>query len=134
MTRKKITVRLSEELNNSIKTESKKNGTTQNQLINNAIQYYFKHNGVDFPNMLQVLGDGFEIYYEPIGDELKRMRHALNQLNKESKMNKEFWNHHFFHKGNGTLMTTDVNKSNEIANAEANMKNKILKQQQEKHS
>lgn len=134
MSRKKITVRLPEELNNSIKTESNKNGTTQNQLINNAIQYYIKYNGVDFPELVAILADGFELYYEPIGAELKRIRHSLNQLNIESQMNKEFWNHHFFHKGNGTLMTTDVNKSNEIANAEANVKNKILKQQQEKHS
>lgn len=134
MTRKRITVRLTEELSTSIENVTRKNGATQNQVINNAIEYYFEHEGVDYPELMKVMEEGFRLFYEPIGEELKRIRHIQNELSKASQMNLEFWNDYFLHQGDGTLVTTDVKKSNEFSQAEANIKNRILEQQQQKHS
>lgn len=115
-----------------IKEWAKKENMSESKWINEAIHYYLKHEGRDYPELAKLFDAVIKGNLQSIVEESKRTRIAVNQVAKESQMNLEFWNDFYVDKGDGTLVTTDVKKANEVQQAEANIQNRILYAQQKK--
>lgn len=113
---------------------SEQKGLSQSEIITDAIRYYVKHEGIDYPKLSESFQLMFKENFDDFHEELKRIRFALNQIAKESRYNIEFWNDHFLHFGNGEIITTDLKKANELEQVEKTILNKILKAQQRKYS
>mgnify|MGYP001160549911 CR=1 FL=1 len=113
---------------------SEERGIAQSEIVAEAIRYYVRHEGIDYPKLSQTFRLMFSENFDEIYDELRRIRFAINQLAKESQLNIEFWNDYYNYYGNGEIVTTDIKKANELKKAEKNVMNKLLKAQQKKHS
>lgn len=113
---------------------SKQSGLSQAEVINQALKYFFKHGGRDFPEFAKLFDTILKGNFKPLIEEQKRTRLAVNQMAKESQMNIELWNNHYLKNGDGTAITTNVNKAFEVEQAEAKVQNEILRLQQKKHS
>lgn len=134
MTKKRLTVRLPEELSEQLSSIARNNGFSKNDIVVRAVNYFIENKGQSYPELFEVLGQSFNKYFKPITEELQSLRFASNQVAKESQMNNEFWNDHLLKHGDGNAITTDVKRANEYDQVSANIKNKILIKQQKKHS
>lgn len=115
-----------------VKSYAKEMNESESKIVSKALAYYFKHEGRDYPELAKLFDAVIKGNLQSIVEESKRTRIAVNQVAKESQMNLEFWNDFYVDKGDGTLVTTDVKKANEVQQAEANIQNRILYAQQKK--
>lgn len=129
----KKTFRCTEEVNDQIKKHAKKINVSESKFITTAIQYFIKNEGVEYIGLYEAINQMLENHQKKTDEELKRIRLGVNQIAKESQMSVEFWNTYFNEKGNGSLLLTDVNKTNEVALAESSVQSRISDMQQKKY-
>lgn len=129
----KKTFRCTEEVNDQIKKYAKKINVSESKFITTAIQYFIKNEGVEYIGLYEAINQMLENHQKKTDEELKRIRLGVNQIAKESQMSVEFWNTYFNEKGNGSLLLTDVNKTNEVALAESSVQSRISDMQQKKY-
>lgn len=134
MTKQVKYFRCSKELEERVAAYAKNNHISQSEVINRAIEYFFHHEGRDYPELAKMFDAIFKGNFMPLVEEQKRIRLALNSVAKESQMNIELWNNHCLKNGDGVAVTTNVNKAFEIDQVNAKVQGDILKLQQNKHS
>lgn len=125
---------LSRDTAQKLSDTAKGKGISQSEFVDNAINYYIKNDGVDLPSLVDAIELVFKKYFEQFGSDLKRIRHATNSIDKESKMMIEFWNHYFYAEEYGELATTKMFPTKPIKVAEKEVEKRIEKAQQKKHS
>lgn len=134
MNKKRKNISLSKETEKKLKEFADKEGVSQSVFVDNAINYYIKNDGVDLPSLVDAIELVFKKYFEQFGSDLKRIRHATNNIDKESKMMIEFWNHYFYAEEYGELAITRIFPTKPIKVAREEVENRIKQAQQHKHS
>src|SRR5699024_6449262 len=134
MNKKRKNISLSKETEKKLKEFADKEGVSQSVFVDNAINYYIKNDGVDLPNLVDAIDLVFKKYFEQFDSDLKRIRHATNSIDKESKMMIEFWNHYFYAEEYGELASTSFKHMKPIKVAKMIVEKRIKKAQQNKHS
>lgn len=134
-------IMIEESLFEKVEAIASKEGCSNGQIINEALRYYLKHNGRDFPELVKIFDAVFKRSSQKLQDELekvseeqKRIRFALNDVAKNTGMQNEFWNDFYVKNGVGNIITTNIRKPTEYEQVEALIKNDLLNQQQNKHS
>lgn len=141
MVKKRKAYMISPNLDNQITTYAKENNISQSELVSQAVSYFFKHEGKDFPELVKV----FDLVFkhsakdivenlESLKEEQKRIRFALNDVSKNNSMQNEFWNDYHIKNGETNIVTTNIKKSVSYGQVESLVTNKILDKQQNKHS
>lgn len=125
--------KLPAELVKQIKEFSHSLNISETEFVNRAIQYFIKNEGAEYVGFYEAINQMLENHQKKTDDEIIKIRHAVNQIAKESQMSVEFWNTYFNEKGNGSLLLTDVNKTNEVALAESSVQSRISDMQQKKY-
>lgn len=123
-----------ETLEEQVRHEAKSTGVSASHVVAKALTYYFKNEGRDYPDLTRLFDAVVKGNLQSLAEEINNMNVAIKHMSKESQMGIQFWNNHHIMNGNGTLVTTDVNKSHEVQQAEAHIQNRILHAQQNKHS
>lgn len=134
MNKKRKNISLSKETEKKLKEFADKEGVSQSVFVDNAINYYIKNDGVDLPNLVDAIDLVFKKYFEQFDSDLKRIRHATNSIDKESKMMIEFWNHYFYAEEYGELASTSFKHMKPIKVAKMIVEKRVEKAQQKKHS
>lgn len=134
MTKVRKNILLSRDTAQKLQGMAKEKGISQSEFVNNAINYYIKNDGVDLPSLVDAIDLVFKQHFDIFKSELKRIRHATNSIDKESKMMIEFWNHYFYAEEYGELAITRIFPTKPIKVAREEVENRIKQAQQHKHS
>lgn len=134
MTKVRKNILLSKETEQILQATTSEKGISQSEFVDNAINYYIKNDGVDLPNLVDAIDLVFKQYFDTFSSDLKRIRHATNSIDKDSKMMIEFWNHYFYAEEYGELASTSFKHMKPIKVAKMIVEKRIKKAQQNKHS
>lgn len=111
-----------------IKVLSSEQKKTESDVVDEAVREFYKEKDVEYQKYIKELSNLLDEKLNEMKEVLNKVHLAVNVINKETKMNLEFWNHHHFVNEYDLIVTTEDARSKALDTIESVVNKNIEKE------
>ena len=130
--KKRLHVKVNEDIYNSIKNISSEENITQGDVITKAMENYQKESSEQYMMFMDIVSKLIEQKTKEINQNLRRLQITGNVIDRDTQIILEFMNHYYLANDFKALGSTDKYKTEGLLEAEKLINDRIQKQRQKK--